>query len=133
MAWQFDVTTRNAALDARESSIGVSPHLKFITGAVPANTGTSDPGTVVADLALPSDWMAAASGGVKALAGLWQATASASGTIGHFRIFDSGAVCRAQGTVTITGGGGDITVNNPDCATGQVVTITTLTWTEGNA
>lgn len=133
MAWQFDVTTRNAVLDAREQSIGASPHLKFITGAVPANTNASDPGLVVADLTLPADWMATASGGTKSLSGLWQVAAGASGVIGHFRIFDSGAVCRAQGTVTITGGGGDITVNNPDCAIGQVVTVTVLLWTEGNA
>lgn len=133
MALQLDVTTRNALLDAIEVSVGTLPHLKFISGAVPANTAASDPGTVLADMALPSDWMSAAASGVKALLGSWSAVAVASGTIGHFRLFDSGATCRAQGTVTATGGGGDITVDNPACVAGQLVTEVTFTLTSPNA
>lgn len=45
----------------------------------------------------------------------------------------SGTVCHEQGTITATGGGGDMTVDNTSIASGQTVTVTTKTFTEGNA
>jgi hypothetical protein len=79
--------------------------------------------------------MAAASGGTKALAGTWQDTsADATGTAAHFRIYDSGgSTCHAQGTVTATGGGGDMTVDSTSFTSGQQFTVTTFTLTAGNA
>jgi hypothetical protein len=38
-----------------------------------------------------------------------------------------------QGTVTATGGGGDMTVNNTSFALGQTFTVTGFTLTAGNA
>jgi hypothetical protein len=133
MAFQFSVAARNAALDAIETAIGVSPTLELRTGAPPATCATADSGTVLATMALPSDWLAAASGGSKALAGTWQdAAADAAGTAGHFRI-KQGATCHIQGTVTATGGGGDMTLDNNVLAVGQQVTITAFTLTAGGA
>jgi hypothetical protein len=79
--------------------------------------------------------MAAASGGAKAKSGTWQDTsADATGTAAHFRIYDSGGtVCGLQGSVTITGGGGDMTVDNTSFAAAQSFTISTFTLTDGNA
>jgi hypothetical protein len=79
--------------------------------------------------------MAAASGGTKALSGTWQdASADAAGTVGHFRIYDSGGtVCHLQGTVTATGGGGDMTVDNVVFAVAQVFNVTSFTLTAPNA
>jgi len=79
--------------------------------------------------------MAAAASGSKALAGTWQDTsADATGTAGHFRILDStGTTCHAQGTITATGGGGDLTLDNTSVASGQTVTVTSFTLTAGNA
>jgi len=98
---QFSVSVRNAQLDAFESTIGTSAIMRIRTGAAPATCATADSGTVVATLNLPSDWMAAASAGSKALSGTWQdASADATGIAGHFRIYDSGGtVCHDQGTV----------------------------------
>ena len=78
--------------------------------------------------------MAAASGGSKALSGTWQdLSADASGTAGHFRIYDSGGtVCHIQGTVTISGGGGDMTVDNNVLASGQQFTVTSFTISDPN-
>jgi hypothetical protein len=107
--------------------------LELRTGAPPATTATADSGTVVATMTLPSDWMAAASGGSKALAGTWQdASADSAGTVGHFRI-KAGATTHIQGTVTISGGGGDMTLDNNVVASGQQVTITSFTLTDANA
>lgn len=135
MAMQFSVAARNAALDAIETAIGVSAILKIRTGAVPATCATADSGTVLATMTLPSDWMAAASGGTKALSGTWQdASADATGTAAHFRIYDStGTTCHWQGSVTATGGGGDMTLDNTSIATGQQVTITSCTLTAGGS
>lgn len=135
MAIQFSTSVRNARLDAIESNIGVSAIMRIRTGAAPANCATADSGTVVATLNLPSDWMAAASGGTKSLLGTWQdASADATGTAGHFRVYDSGGTtCHIQGTVTATGGGGDMTVDNTSFASGQQFTVTSFTLTDGNA
>lgn len=135
MTLQFAVSTRNARLDAIETDAGTSAIMKLRSGAVPASCAAADAGTVLAELALPADWMAAASGGAKAKSGTWQdAAADAAGTIGHFRVYKSdGSTCQMQGTVTATGGGGDLTVDNTNVAVGQVVTITGFTITDGNA
>lgn len=134
MALQLSDAVRNARLDAIETAIGASPILKIRTGAPPANAATADSGTVLATLTLPSDWMAAASGGTKAKAGTWQDTsADASGTAAHFRIYASdGTTVHMQGTVTATGGGGDMTVDNAVFAAGQSFTVTGFTLTEAN-
>lgn len=135
MAIQLSTAVRNARLDVIESTIGTSAILKIRTGAAPATCATADSGTVLATVNLPSDWMAAASSGAKALSGTWQDTsADATGTAAHFRIYDSGGTtCGIQGTVTATGGGGDMTVDNTSFATGQSFTVTTFTLTDGNA
>jgi hypothetical protein len=135
MAVQLSVAVRNARLDAIETSIGTSAVLKIRTGAAPANCGTADSGTVLATLNLPSDWMAAASSGSKAKSGTWEdLTADATGTAAHFRVYDSGGtVCGIQGTVTATGGGGDMTLDNTSIASGQAVSITTFTLTDANS
>lgn len=134
MTLQLAVSTRNARLDAIETDIGTSPHLKIRSGAAPADCATADSGTVLADITLPSDWAANASLGSKAMSGSWQdASADAAGTAAHFRIYTSGGVCKLQGTVTATGGGGDLTVDNAVLAAGQQFNVTGFTITDGNA
>lgn len=133
MAVQLSVAVRNARLDAIESTIGTSPYLDLRTGAQPANCAAADAGTELAHIQLPSDFMAAAASGAKALAGTWQGTGAAAGTAGHFRIKNSGdTVCHVQGSVTGTGGGGDMELDNAVIASGQTITITTFTLTDGN-
>lgn len=133
MVFQFSVAARNAALDAIETTIGVSPTLEIRTGAPPTTAATADSGTVLATMTLPSDFLAAASAGAKALAGTWQdLSADAAGTAGHFRI-KQGATCHIQGTVTATGGGGDMTLDNVSIAAAQQVTITAFTINAGGA
>ena len=135
MAIQLSVGVRNARLDAIETAIGVSAILKIRTGAAPATCATADSGTVLATLNLPSDYMAAAASGSKAKSGTWEDTsADATGTAAHFRLYASdGTTCHLQGTVTATGGGGDLTVDNTSFAAGQAFTITAFTLTDGNA
>lgn len=134
MAVQHSVAVRNARLDAIEATVGVSPRLQFRTGAKPASCAAAESGSLLAEVVCPSDWMAAASAGVKALSGAWTVAASGTGDAGHYRLLDAGGtVCHEQGSITATGGGGDMTVDNVSIAAGQTVTVTTKTLTEGNA
>jgi hypothetical protein len=131
---QYSDSVRNAKLDSIETTISTSPIMRIRTGTPPADCATADSGTVLATLTLPSDWMAAASGGSKAKSGTWQdASADAAGTAGHFRIYDSGdTTCHMQGTVGATGSGADMEVDNAVFASGQQFTVSTFQITDGN-
>ncbi len=137
MALQYSVAVRNAQLDAVETTVGTSAILKIydLTAGAPANCAASITGTVLATLSLPSDWMSAASSGSKAMTGTWQdSSADNAGTADFFRLFASdGTTCHAQGTVTATGGGGDLTLDNTSIASAQSVTVTSFTISAGNA
>ena len=135
MTVQFSVAVRNARLDAFETTTGASAVLKIRSGAVPATCATADAGTVLATCSLPADWMAAASARAKAQSGTWEDTsAPATGTAAHFRIYASdGTTCHMQGTVTATGGGGDMTVDSTSFTAAQAFTVTSFTLTDGNA
>lgn len=135
MAVQLSVAVRNARLDAVEAAIGTAAILRIRTGAQPATCATADSGTVLVEMTLPSDWMAAASSGSKAKTGTWEdPVANATDDAAHFRIYDSaGTTCGLQGSVTVTGGGGDLTLSTVAIVAGQPVTITSFTLTDGNA
>lgn len=134
-AIQLSVAVRNARLDAIETTMGTSVIAEFRTGTQPADCATAASGTLLAQSSMPSDWLAAASGGSKAKLGVWTITGIAAGTIGYFRLYESGSpsVCHIQGTVTATGGGGDMTVDNTSIAVAQVATVNTFTLTDANA
>jgi hypothetical protein len=134
MAIQLSVAVRNARLDQIESTIGTAPTLEIRTGSPPANCAASDIGTVLATMTLPSDWMANAASGAKALSGTWQdLSADSTGNAGHYRI-KAGATCHLQGTCTAAGGGGDMEISPSVSVTaGQSFTVSTMTLTDGNA
>lgn len=137
MSLQYSTTVRNAQLDALETAVGVSAVLKIydLTAGAPANCAAAITGTVLATMSLPSDWMAAASAGSKAMLGTWQdASADNAGVADFFRVFASdGTTCHAQGTVTLGGGGGDMTLDNTNITAGQSVTVTSFAVSAGNA
>lgn len=119
-------------LDTFESTVGATAVLKIRTGAQPATCATADSGTVLATLTLPADWMAAASGGTKAILGTWQDTsADASGTAAHFRIYEStGVTCHFQGTYGTAAT--DMIGDSTSFTAGQSFTVTAFTLTSGN-
>lgn len=133
MALQYSVTVRNAKLDAVETATGASAVLKIRSGSAPANCAAADSGSVLATINLPSDWMAAASGGTKDKSGTWtDASADATGTAGHFRLYASdGTTCHIQGTVGTSAT--DMIVDSTSFTSGQSFTVTAFTLTAGNA
>ena len=135
MAIQLSTTLRNARLDQIETTVGTAAILRIYSGSMPANVAAATTGTLLAEATLPSDWMAAASSGSKALSGTWSDTSvNATGTAGYFRIFASdGTTAHIQGTVTNSGGGGDMIVDSTSFVSGTTFTVTSFTLTDGNA
>lgn len=127
------LAVRNAQLDALESTIGTSAILRLRSGAQPAASGNeigASSGTVVATMQLPSDWMGNAANGLKQKLGTWSDAAAdaanAGGTM-HWEIVNSaGTVKHLDGTVSVTGGGGEIQLINLNIAVGQLVEITSF-------
>jgi hypothetical protein len=129
MTFQYSAAVRNARLDAVETQIGAAAVLKIFSGAEPANCAAADPSGLLVTMTLPSDWMAAASGGSKAKLGTWSAAASGAGTAASFRIYAAdGTTCGMQGAIS-----GDMTLDNTNIAVSQTVTVNTFTLTGGNA
>lgn len=133
--FKLSVAVRNALNDMFETAIGASAILKMRTAAQPANCAAADVGIVLSTVNLPADWMLPSSAGTKAKSGIWEdLLADAAGTAGHFRIYAAdGITCHAQGTVTATGGGGSMTVDNVVFAAGQPFSVTSFSITAGNA
>jgi hypothetical protein len=130
MTVQLAISVVNTMLDAWETAIGVTAIVRLRSGAQPTNCAAADAGTVLATFTLASDWAAAASAGSKVFNGLplIDASADAAGTLGHYRIYSAaGTVCMEQGSITATGGGGDMTVDNTVVALAQPINITAWT------
>lgn len=135
-------TLKKAQLDQAETTIGTAPVLRIYSGTAPATADAALSGnTLLAEGALPTDWMAAASNtgnvATKAKAGAWALTGqsgASTGTAGtFFRIYASdGTTCHMQGTVTAAAGGGDMTLDNNSIANAQAVTVNSFTLTAGN-
>lgn len=132
MVMQFSDATVHASLDAIETAIGASPTLEIRSGAKPATCATADSGTLLASIALPADFFANAATRAKAKNGTWSGTggagASTGTSAGHFRI-KQGATCHVQGSITVTAGGGDMTLDNISIANGQAFTVNSFTIT----
>ncbi len=133
MTVQRSVATRNASLDSFETTVGIDPFLDLRTLAPPANCAAADTGVEIVHMQLPTDWLGAAAAGVKSKAGIWSGAGVADGNVGHYRIKETtDTTCHEQGTVTATGGGGDLELDNINIADLQAVTIDSWTVTEGN-
>lgn len=133
---------KQAKLDAEETAMGTSVILRLYSGTIPTNADTALSGnTLLAEGTLPSDWMAAAgaAGNVvtKAKSGTWTLTGQSGAGAGtaatFYRIYASnGTTCHEQGSVTATGGGGDMTLDNNSIANAQSISVATFTKTAGN-
>lgn len=137
MPIQLNVATRNARLDTIESTNGTSCALEIRSGTVPATCATASSGTILATINLPSDWLAAAASGTKAIAGSWtDASADNSGTAAHFRIYNSqatkdGTTCFMQGNVAASAS--DMNVDSVTFTAAQSFTVTAFTLTDANS
>lgn len=134
MTIQVSAARANAELDAGEVAMGTGVQVAIFSGAPPPNCAAANSGTELWRATLASDWAAGAAGGAKAWNNLpVSATVANNGTPGHYREYASdGTTCHEQGTVTITGGGGDLTVDSTTWTAGQTFQITAKSQAHGN-
>jgi len=125
-------TVRNSVLNGWESAIGTGARLRIYSGALPADESAALAGnTMLWEKVMNSDWAQNAATGTKILADLpLSGAAVAAGTASFYRIYDSaGTTSHEQGSITATGGGGDMTIDNTSIANGQIVNVTTFSKT----
>ncbi len=124
MAIQLSTTTRNRFRDAYVTAFPAGASLVIRSGT-PAGVGNAATGTILATIILPATPFTNGTGAVT-LSGTWsEASADGTGTAGHYRMTNGSDI--EEGTVTATGGGGDLTLDNTSITTGQTVTVTTWT------
>lgn len=128
MSLDLNNTVANALLDRYDTEYPASSILEIRTGS-PAGAENAAGGSLLVSITLPATPWAAASAGSKAKSGTWSAAAGAAGTAGHFRLKNAAGTKLEEGTITATGGGGDMTLDNVSIALSQVLTITSYTRT----
>jgi hypothetical protein len=130
MSLQFSTTLRNGQADQITSVVGSNALLSIFTGTPPVNCAAASTGTQLAQLSCSATFAPSSSGGVLTVSTITAANAIASGLAGYFRLFKSdGITCVMQGTVTQTGGGGDLVADNPTFSSGSPVSFTSWTIT----
>ena len=130
MAIAYSTTVRNAMLDAITSAAGASALLNIYDGVRPATGGTAT--TLLAQLTCNATFAPAASGGVLTLNAITQdSSANATGTATWFRITTAAAAFVLDGNVGTSGS--DLNLTTTSIVSGQPVSVTSFTITEGNA
>lgn len=134
MAIKQTTAVRNAQLDALSTQIGASARLRIYSGTRPANANTAiTTQTMLVELTCNATaFAAAASGGVLTANAISNGTAAANGTASFFRLWQSnGTTAIMDGDVAASGA--DLNLNNTSIATGQTVSVTAFTITDGDA
>ena len=132
MAIRLAALSRSAAADAVVDRIdGGSPGvLKIYSGSLGANADTDPAGTLLATITWANPAFGAASSGVATATDPVAVNASATGTAGCFMVETSAGANVFDGTVTATGGGGDLTLSTVSLVSGSPVDITAFTYTQ---
>ncbi len=129
MAIAYKTTTANAWLDYLYDTLFPDGSLLQIRTGSPAGPDNAAGGSLLAEITTPASSWAAASGKSKAKAGVWSVAASGTGSAGHYRFKNAGDTAREEGTITATGGGGDMTLDNISVASTQTVLVSTFATT----
>ena len=132
MALSYSTAIRNAQLDQITTAVGTTAKLRIYSGTRPANVAASITGTLLAELTCNATFAPASSGGVLTLNSITSATAVATGTASHFRLWNSGATtAMVDGDVGTSGS--DLNLNSTSITSGGSVAVTSFTITAGNA
>lgn len=129
MALAYSVAVRNAMLDEITTAAGNAALLRIYDGTRPATGGSAT--TLLAELTCGTPFAAGASSGVLTLGSITQdASANATGTATWFRIVTSGGTQVIDGNVGTSGS--DLNLTTTSIVSGQPVSVTSFTITEGN-
>lgn len=133
MALAYDVSIRNAQLDAITTRAGASALLRFYDGTRPATGAAITSQVKLAELTCNATFAPAASGGALTLNAITaDSSADATGTATWFRIVKSdGTTFVMDGSVSTSGS--DLNMNSTSFTAGGSVSTTSFTITAGNA
>jgi hypothetical protein len=98
--------------------------IEIRTGSRPATPETAVTGTLLATVTLGDPAFGTWASGASTIADPASVVAVADGTAGYCRVKDSNGNTVMDGTVTVTGGGGDLTLGSVSITTGQNVDVT---------
>ena len=115
-------TMCDALVDALD--VGGAGTIKIYDGTRPANPNASITGNLLATVNLAATAFGSASSGVATIADPAAVTAVATGTATHFRAASGGGTVVFDGSVTATGGGGDLTLATTSITSGLSVDVT---------
>lgn len=120
----------DAVVDLLDGGAGAG-YIEVRTGAQPASVGTAATGTLLGTLTLSDPAFGAATSANPAVATAAAITsdssADASGTAGWFRGYDSAGTAVIDGSITATGGGGDMELDNVTVVAGGTISISAWT------
>jgi hypothetical protein len=128
MAMAITLTTaaRNAACNAIVDLIDLGAAANGTIVIYAGGVG----GTTLATFTTAGTAFGSASTGAATLASTpLSTTASGTGTANAFQVRDQDAAEVFRGSVTATGGGGDVTIDNTSITSGQTVNLTSFTFT----
>lgn len=132
MTTKAGTTFRNNAATANGASgASTTGQIKIWSGTAPSDPDAAATGTLLAHFLLTSSggWSSASSGETHLVTVPLAGVVDASGTAGYYRLLDSGGNTLLQGSVTATGGGGDLTVGSTTITSGDTVQITSYGFT----
>ena len=132
---KYSTALKNAQQNAITTTAGASAVLNIYSGSQPATPDTAiTVQTLLATLTCNATFAPSAASGVLTLNSISNGTGTAgagAGTVAtFFRLTTSGGTAHIDGTVAISGA--DLNLNNTNIATGQTVSVTGFTLTNGN-
>lgn len=131
MALTYSTSLRNAQADAISAAIGDACLIRLYTAPRPAHVADAATGTLLAELTGGTPFAAAAINGILSANAIEaDPGAAATGDAAWFRCLQSdGTTAVIDGSVTATGGGGDLTMPSVTITIGEPVEVTSCTIT----
>ena len=130
MTWALANATKSAAANGATATSN-SGTLKLYTGTRPATPDTAiTTQTLLVTLGLAATAFGAAVNGVATANAISSGSAVAAGVATWGRAFSSGGAAVGDCDVSATGGGGDVTLPSATLAIGELVSGSSLTWTQ---
>ena len=121
MALTISAAAAQAMGAALATDIGAGASIEIRSGSKPATPETAASGTLL--VTVPISGSFTSTGGVLTSADPASASPSAGGTAGYFRLKTSGGTAKLDGTVTATGGGGDMQLGSTTITVGVPVDL----------
>lgn len=121
MAISISAVLAQAMAAAAATDIGSGSSIRIYSGSKPATPETAATGTLLVTIPIAGSFTASA--GTLTAADPASASPAASGTAGYFRVLTSGSTAKVDGTVSATGGGGDMQLGSTTVTTGVPVDL----------